>query len=150
MTSDKVCSSYSLTMRSASGREIIYFCVAVRVKEPGASSSWQRLSSKSPCMIRLVMAWLHPIARSPPHATPVNVSGDRGLRLPDKLEDGLCLCQVPVRHCDDGNACPAVCLASANDDVAGRNVVVVPVIACHAFGCDPQVAVHLGNIRVTR
>ena len=49
-----------------------------------------------------------------------------------------------------GNACPAVCLVSANDDVAERNVVVVPVVACHAFGGDPQLAVHLRNIRVTR
>ena len=98
----------------------------------------------------LVRAWLHPIARGIPRATPVNASGHRDLRLLDKLEDGLCLYQVPVRHCDDGNACPAVCLVSANDDVAERNVVVVPVIACHAFGCDPQVAVHLRNIRITR
>ena len=83
-------------------------------------------------MIRLVMAWLHPIARSPPHATPVNVSGDRDLRPPDKLEDGLCAFQVPVSDCDDGNACPAVCLASASDDVAERSVVVVRVVAWHA------------------
>jgi len=125
-------------------------CVAVSGKEPGAPSSLQCLSSNSPNVFDLVRAWLHPIARGIPRATPVNASGHRDLRLLDKLEDGLCLCQVPVRHCDDGNACPAVCLVSANDDVAERNVVVVPVIACHAFGCDPQVAVHLRNIRVTR
>ena len=124
--------------------------MAVRVKEPGAASSWQCFSSKSPNVLDLVRAWLHPIARTMPRATPVNGSGHRDVRLLDKLEDGLCFCQAPVRHCDDGNACPVVCLVSANDDVAERNVVVVPVIACHAFGCDPQVAVHLRNIRVTR
>jgi hypothetical protein len=139
--------SFSLTSTSASARERIDFashCVPRNLVLPHHGS----LSSNLPNVLDLFRAWLHPIARGIPRPTPINGCGHRNVGLLDKLEDGLCLCQVPVRHCDDGNACPAVCLASAK--VAERNVVVLLVIACHAFGCDPQVAVHLRNIRVTR
>ena len=50
----------------------------------------------------------------------------------------------------DGNACPAVCVASANDHVEQRQLVAVRVKAWHPEGRVPQVAPHLRNIRVTR
>ena len=102
--------SFTRTIGSASADEFNQHRVAMLVnKQRGCVPTVSR--NKPPCMLHMLTAWLHPIARCIAHATRVNSSGHRGLRLAHKFEDGLCAWQVPVFHGEDGNACPAVLVA---------------------------------------